>query len=348
MVRIRPVLAVVLLSVSAVTLSCSKESSQPSTPTTPTPTSPTTPTGPAEPPTTPPQPLVCTYAATADPDDFELDGGNGTLRISTQAGCRWSVTADATWGVIEGVQQGEGAAVLKVFVQPNDTESDRQMSFKVADQVVRVVQPGQSQANCRYEVTPAIVAIPRAAWSGQVSIATSRGCQWQVTSDATWLHVRSSGGSGSGTVAYDADFNPENGRSVTRLGVLAFRWRAPTAGQNVRITQWSSCSLAVAPATGGLPAGATFAGGLQGNWTLAAGADGGSFHLWVLTEPFMGCAWTVESTDTWLTVTSPRLHQVMGGDGDLHFTLPPNPSSQSRRATLTMEGKSLTITQAGR
>jgi hypothetical protein len=346
MIRIRPLIFAALLS--ALAPACSQEQSRPSTPTTPTPTSPTTPPGPAEPPTAPAPPATCSYTATADPDDFEPGGGNGTMRITTAAGCRWSVTADASWGVIEGAQQGEGPAVLKVFVQPNDSESERQMAFKVADQIVRVVQPGQAQANCNYEVSPVIVAIPPTAWSGQISMATSPGCQWQVASDVSWLRVRPSGGSGSATVGYDVDANPETGRSVTRLGVLAFRWRAPTAGQNVRVTQWGSCSIGVAPATGGLPPGATFSGGLPGNWAVTAGADGGTFHLWVLTEPFVGCPWTVESADTWLTVTSPRLHQVMSGDGDLHFTLPPNPTSQSRRATLSLEGKPLTITQSSR
>jgi hypothetical protein len=42
------------------------------------------------------------------------------------------------------------------------------------------------------------VTLPRLGWSGQVSIATTRGCQWQVTSDASWLHVKTAGGSGSG------------------------------------------------------------------------------------------------------------------------------------------------------
>jgi hypothetical protein len=345
MKRIRPLAFVIVLSAAVLIPACSRENSQPSTPTTPTPTSPTPP-APTEPPTTPPQPVACTYAAMVEPDDFDPDGGNGKLRITTAPGCRWSVTADASWGVVEDVQQGEGPAALKVFVQPNDTQSDRQMSFKVADQIARVVQPGRS--DCRYEVSPVIATIPRTAWSGEISITASRGCQWQVTSDASWLRVRSSSGSGSATVAYEADFNPENGRSVTRLGVLAFRWPTATAGQNVRITQWGSCSLAVTPATGGVPAGGTFSGGFQGNWTATAPADGGEFRMWVLTEPFMGCAWSLESSDTWLTPVWPRIHQANFGDGDLHFTVPSNASSQSRRATFTLEGKTLTITQAGR
>ena len=343
--RIRSLPVAVLLSVGVVTLACSREPSQPQTPTAPAPTAPATPPGPAEPPPVPPPSPVCSYSATADPDDYESDGGNGTLRIATAQGCRWTVTADASWAQIEGASQGEGPATLKVFVQPNDAASDRQMTFKVADQIVRVTQPPQSQ--CDYQVSPVTAVLPRTQWSGSVSVITGPHCRWQVTSDASWLRLQTSGGSGSATVSYEADLNPESGRSVTRLGVLAFRWPTPTAGQNVRVTQWGACSLITAAATGGLPPGATHQASQAGS-TVTASADGGSFHLWVLTEPFHACPWAVESSDTWLTLTFPRLRQIMSGDGDLHFTLPPNPTSQSRQATLMMDGKPLTIVQAGR
>src|SRR5215204_6258090 len=81
MKRIRPLGLVIVLSAAVLVPACNRENTQPSTPTTPTPTSPTSPTSPTppeptEPPTTPPQPLGCTYAAAAEPDDFEPDGGN--------------------------------------------------------------------------------------------------------------------------------------------------------------------------------------------------------------------------------------------------------------------------------
>ena len=75
---------------------------------------------------------------------------------------------------------------------------------------------------------------------------------------------------------------------------------------------------------------------------------GGKVHLFVLTDPFMGCAWTVESSDAWVAVDFPPLHRVNGGDGDLHLTVPANPSASSRRALLTVGERPLTIIQEGR
>ncbi|HEX9368561.1 MAG TPA: hypothetical protein VF921_18165 [Vicinamibacterales bacterium] len=56
----------------------------------------------------------------------------------------------------------------------------------------------------------------------------------------------------------------------------------------------------------------------------------------------------METNDTWLSVDFPRLHQVQGGDGDLRFTVPVNPSPSSRRAVLTVGDRPLTIVQQRR
>src|SRR5262245_20909903 len=79
------------------------------------PTAPTTPPTTETRPTTPP-PTTCSYAVTVTPDDFELDGGNGTVAIATAAGCKWTLKTDAPWAAIEGPTQGEGPASVKLFV----------------------------------------------------------------------------------------------------------------------------------------------------------------------------------------------------------------------------------------
>jgi len=325
-----------------------KNGGQTSTPTAPSPSP--TPTAPApEPPTvppaTPPQPTLCSYAIAAEPDDYDRDGGNGALKINAAAGCKWSVKTDAPWAVVEGVASGEGTATLKVLVQPNEGADARKMSFVVENQSAVVSQPGQG--DCTYQLGPVTDAIPRLAWSGEIAIVTSRGCSWRTTSDVSWLRLRSSSGTGSGKIIYDADFNPETRYAERRVATLAFRWQAPTAGENVRIYQWGSCNLAMYTTPAGLPAGITFAGDNTGA-AMTASAAGGTFRLFVLTDPFMGCAWTVETSDNWVTLEFPRVHQVMAGDGDIRLTIPANTTGQSRRAAFVLDGKPLTITQAAK
>jgi hypothetical protein len=281
---------------------------------------------------------TCAYALTVTPDDFERDGGNGTLSIATTAGCKWAVKSDATWAVIEDVKEGDGPAQLKVYAQPNDGADPRRLMFTVADQSVAITQPGQG--DCTYQVSPVIEFLPRVPWTDGISITTARGCRWTASSDAGWLRPGLTGGSGSTTLTLDADFNPATQYASKRDAVLAVRWMAPTAGQNVLVTQSGDCNATPYVATGGLPAGAV----LEGR-NLTVSGSGGRIHLSVLTEPYTGCAWSAESTDQWITWESPKLHELVGGDCDLYFTVAENKTGQQRRAVLTMDLRPLTIIQ---
>lgn len=294
----------------------------------------------------PPQP--CTVALAADPDDYERDGGNGQLRVSAAAGCAWTLKQDATWLTVEGPTQGTGSATLKVSATPNDDALGRIVTLSIADQSVRVTQPGQG--DCAFQVSPVgPFGLPSAPFSGGVTIATSRGCRWTAASDAPWLHVNSAGGSGSGALAYQTDRNPGSSAGNTRPGTIAIRWAAPTAGQNVHINQWGPCT-AFAPNTvnSSLPSGSSFSGGVDGG-TLTVGADGGEFRFFVLAEPFMSCVWMAEARDAaFVQWIFPRLQTPLGGDGDFHFIVPANPGSNGRTAVFAIGDKPLTINQRGR
>ena len=97
---LRPRTTALLLAFAAAVLAGCGHNDQPTstgsgTPTTPT--SPTAPPTPAEPPPAPtPTPQACAYTVTADPDDFERDGGNGKLAIATTPGCKWTIKNDAS------------------------------------------------------------------------------------------------------------------------------------------------------------------------------------------------------------------------------------------------------------
>src|SRR4051812_24313632 len=83
-----------------------------------------------------------------------------------------------------------------------------------------------SQA-CEFAVSPTGVELDTAARNGTVSITTQPGCAWTVDSTATWLHMTTSGGTGSGVIAFTTDavgaFGP-----VPRQGRLRIRWNTPT------------------------------------------------------------------------------------------------------------------------
>jgi hypothetical protein len=337
----------IALAVAAILLPGCNRSDQPGTPGPQTPTTPTTPTSPAnpDPPTQPPGPQACAFTLTAEPDDFGPEGGNALLRIATGAACGWTVKTDVAWLAVEGSASGTGPAALKVLAQPNATAERRQATVAVNDTRVTMSQDGQQA--CDYKVEPVAIVIPRKRWTGDVSISTAPGCRWTATSAVPWLRLGAGDGSGPARLAYEADFNPQTEYAAQRQGVIEIRWTTPTAGQNVRVNQWGDCRTAASPAPAplGLPPGATYSGSLRDGGTVTLGPAGGRVHFFVLTDPFMGCAWSAESDDTWITWNSPRLHQVNQGDGDLVFTVPAKSWSETRRATVRLDRWTLTIVQ---
>ena len=299
--------------------------------------SPTTPTSPTAPPPSPePTPEACVYAVAADPDDFDRSGQNGKLTIGTSAGCKWTITRDTTWLTVEGPTQGEGPATLKLSAGPNEDAPERRETLGVADKSIVISQAGQG--DCSYEVSPRNVVLPRPGRTADISVTTAAGCRWTASTDAPWIHLGTTAVSGSGRVSYGTDANPGTGRDGFRSTQIKIRWQAPTAGQNVFITQGGTCSLVASRASGA---------GSQTGDTLTVGAAGGSIHLFVFTDPVFNCPWSVVTNDPWLTVDFPR-SGAGSGDGDIDFSVAPNSSAQPRQGVLDLGEFLLKVVQTAR
>jgi all-beta uncharacterized protein/BACON domain-containing protein len=279
-----------------------------------------------------PPPPGCAVVLTAEPDDYERDGGNGQLEISAAPGCAWALKQDESWLTIEGPLQGSGPAILKVFVRSNDAAPARRVTISAGSASAVVSQPGQG--DCAFQVSPIDSVVSSGARSGSIGVNTSAGCLWSATTDASWLHLGRQAGSGSGAVTFQTDVNPAQ---PSRRGTIAIRWMAPTAGQNAFITQAGDCVIAFTSAPGHSP----FSN------PLPVGAAGGDFLFFVLSDPAFTCPWTVENSDPWIAILNPA-GRVGNGDGDLHFTVAPNPSSTPRTSVIAISNARLTVVQQGR
>lgn len=74
--------------------------------------------------------------------------------------------------------------------------------------------------------------------------------------------------------------------------------------------------------------------------TFGAGGGNGSVAVTTLSN----CAWTVSSSENWLTITSARTNT---GSGAVGFTVAQNAGANSRSGVLSVAGQSFTVTQAG-
>jgi Putative binding domain, N-terminal/Viral BACON domain len=75
---------------------------------------------------------------------------------------------------------------------------------------------------------------------------------------------------------------------------------------------------------------------------VSVGASGGTSSVDVSTTS--GCAWTAQTGESWLSITSGASST---GPGSVGFTVGANPLTTSRTGTLTVAGHSVTVTQEG-
>jgi hypothetical protein len=171
-------------------------------------------------------------------------------------------------------------------------------------------------SSCSYTVSPMSDSAVAAGETGSVSVTAQAGCSWTATSNASWITVTTgASGNGNGTVSYTI---AANSGTSTRTGTLT------VAGKTVTVTQAGACGYTVAPTSDSAP---------------AAGKTGSVS----VTSP-TGCTWTAASNAAWITVISGS--SSGSGDGFVNYTVATNSSTASRTGTLTVAGKTVTVTQA--
>lgn len=151
--------------------------------------------------------------------------------------------------------------------------------------------------------------------SGNVGLSTSPDCLWTATSSANWVGVVTDSGSGPGTILYTV---AANSSTNSRTGTLSI------GDASLTITQagGSGCSFTISP-------------------TSASVTSAGGSGLVSVTSS-TGCAWTAKSNVTWITISS---GSGGTGSGTVSFTVAANTGTTSRTGTLTIAGKTMTITQ---
>jgi len=169
-------------------------------------------------------------------------------------------------------------------------------------------------APCTYSIAPTTQALAAGGGTGNTTVSTASGCAWTAASNAGWISVTSGAtGSGNGTVGYAATANTT---ASSRTGTLTI------GGQTLTVTQ-VACSYTVSPATQSIASG------------------GGTANATIATTS--GCPWTAVSNAAWLSITSSGSGS---GNATVNYSIAANTTTSSRNGTLTIAGRTVTVTQA--
>jgi hypothetical protein len=257
----------------------------------------------------------CSYSITPTSATIGAAGGQLSTQVTTNVGCAWTATSQASWLRITSGSLGNGPATVSMSADANGGEA-RSGTVNVAGESFTVTQAA-SQSACSYNIDP--TSYNTSATGGQVTVAvsTAAGCAWSTTDLPEWITVTDGSGSGSGAVTVVVGTNAGPSRNAT----------IQIAGRPFTVTQEAAaCSYTVTPTT--------------------IDADGSAQTKTVTVATGVHCSWTatVTTSEDWLRIKSGS-SGTGAGTVTIEIDAKPNQGNKLRTATLLVAGQTVTVSQ---
>lgn len=256
---------------------------------------------------------ACTVTIDPTTLGFAPAGGEGRIRVTTQAGCEWATTGGAPW-IQVATGSGNGSGEARYTVTANTATTARAATLTIGGQNHNVTQQAAAPT-CTYALDPPSRGFSAAGGNETVTVNTAAGCQWSASNVPPWVTVSGGQGAGPGQLSYTVQANsavsPRSGGITIGGQVHAISQEAATA----------SCSYSLQPAAQNF------------------GAGGGEGRFTVVTQ--VGCTWSASSGAPWATVTT-----VGGpGQGDVVYAVQANSGQTARATGITVNGQVHNVTQ---
>lgn len=182
-------------------------------------------------------------------------------------------------------------------------------------------------AGCEYAATLDTPNFPHQGGDGRLTVRLVKGdgsCQWRASSNRAWLTPPNISFAGTTPTVANVSFTVgSNSNAGPRSGTLT------VAGFPLTVTQTAACSAsrpAVVSAT-----------------NLNVSGYGGEQSITVTVPPERSCSWIVSSSsESWLY---PESGFFGVGNGSVRLRFLPNPTINTRTATLTIAGQTVTVRQ---
>ncbi len=271
--------------------------------------------------------VPCTHTISPTGNSFSASGGTGSVSvISSDSTCSWTASvsgASAGWLSITSGSSATGNGTVSYKVAENTDTGTRTGTITIAGHKFTVTQEGA----CGFTLSPTSQTFTTSGGSGSFAIdASDSTCLWTAaSSDATWLNFTTAkSGTGDGTIGYTVSANTGTDQRSGTITVTG-----STSSSVFTVTQdgvlCDSSGFTITPAS------ETY-DDIGGTGTVAVTAT-------------TGCDWTaVSNTPDWLHVTS---GSTGSGNGSVGYTVDTNTSSDTRTGTMTIAGKTFTVTQSG-
>jgi hypothetical protein len=258
----------------------------------------------------------CSFTLDSTSASYDSSAGSSNVQVTASTtNCDWTAISNASFITITSGASGVGNGTVGYAVESNTLTTVRSGTMTIAGQHYTVIQSG----GCTYSVSPTTVNLSATGTRSRTTSVRVRGtdCPWTAVSNDPFITIVSgSNGVASGTVRFTV---PGNTNTVPLTGTMTI------AGETVTINQaGGGCTYSLSPSS------ARFR------------ATGGSRTVNVRPR-FPDCAWSAVSNDSFITITAGTSGV---GNGVVSYTVATNTSSVVLTGTMTIAGKTYTVTES--
>jgi hypothetical protein len=242
-------------------------------------------------------------------------GGPGSVDVTANlASCAWTAVSNAAWITVTGGAVGTGSGTVTFSVAANPGE-ERLGTITAAGHTFTV---DQAPVPCEFGLGALSAPFAAGGGDGSVGVTANIGsCGWSAVSNAAWVTVTGgAAGTGNGTVSFSVATNA----GAARIGTITIAGRTFTVLQGA-----AGCSYSLY------------------SWSSSFATDGGPGETRVWTN-IPSCTWnSISNAPAWLTITTGAAGT---GSTYVNYQVAPN-QGPARQGTLTIAGRTYTVSQAG-
>src|SRR5689334_8522292 len=120
---------------------------------------------------------TCAYTLAASRVAIGMDGGPGSVGVTTADGCTWTTSSKVPWlTVTSDLGTRVGGGLVTFTVAGNTAPAPRSGTLSIAGKTYTVVQ-----APCVYDLNAPAVTFPPIGGDGSVMLTSGIACAWQST-----------------------------------------------------------------------------------------------------------------------------------------------------------------------
>ncbi|MBK9163426.1 MAG: hypothetical protein IPM21_05835 [Acidobacteria bacterium] len=168
----------------------------------------------------------CSYSLSPTSANAGSSGGNGSISLTTTAGCNWTAVSSAPWLTITGGSSGSGSGTISYSVQANSGPA-RSATITAGGQTFTINQA----SGCLFFINPLNRSLSSAGGTGTFNVTSSNsGCTRSAASNVPWIVITGgSSGSGSGVISYTVSANTAGNPRTGTITVMSATFKVNQA-----------------------------------------------------------------------------------------------------------------------